>query len=817
MSFSALIRSQLVFLPLLFQRAAQLEPSDALYTLLLQVTGPAHVPWNDPRWQELLHGYNVWVHLESHSIPSACNSMAKHAATSSNLAALCLHVSRMLKELVKSCSQTASSEEDEDRFTRTIALVGKSRATAGALNLLRILIHHVLVEAEALEDVFTYRTRDVTERHRADRLAGQDLVHACLSFLSCMASPMDDSSSSSSEPWQSVPELYDTTNQCLQLVLVLLSTQLYQPMISSAQRRQQPSSNNDKQTNYFFNYILRQAQRRYTEQQNKPIATYDSALGEPTPPLTQQQDVLDWTPTSVLQACLSWQLHRPPAPERSIAHHHAELAQSVVQSKEKRVGSDGMYESHFVVMASKKSREKKDAATSSTSSQLTTAYGKPPSRLILDATKGVLVLSSSLILLPFRLMIVAFGLWGNESGQRYDAHRKEHLQSTVKRRGGRTNDVLWLSDSPIADSGSALLLLLVHNYRAAPNNATSSQGIDAEVNPFRIELAQLGDERWQAGALDPINGGSDPFASLPGENGNGGNDEYEPFVNQEEVAMKPLLPNDGSSAITASRPHHLTTNFEAMLESFGDTVHTEVSALLLYTILQTSPTFASFIVVRSDLDTLVLPLLRTLYFSSALRHYSPHGMSSASKNSNGSSSSTVVALRSCPFRSPSQLYVILILLLLFSQDPSFGKDAFVRTIVPSVPWYKERQLHDISLGSVLLLTLLRSITFNLNKLQDAFLLSNCCAVLMNLSHNIVDLHDYAAMRLVSVTVSALKRYCILWAKSQASGNHEDEHDITTPVGMYGEVRMRNYFMFVVVSTPNVLISPHLILRRTVPV
>jgi hypothetical protein len=92
---------------------------------------------------------------------------------------------------------------------------------------------------------------------------------------------------------------------------------------------------------------------------------------------------------------------------------------------------------------------------------------------------------------------------------------------------------------------------------------------------------------------------------------------------------------------------------------------------------------------------------------------------------------------------------------------------------------------NINLGSVLLLVLLRSITFNLNKLQDAFLLSNCCAVLMNLSHNIVELHDYAAMRLVSVAVSTLKRYSLLWSKN---GNHaSDDHDITTPVGMYGEV------------------------------
>jgi hypothetical protein len=255
----------------------------------------------------------------------------------------------------------------------------------------------------------------------------------------------------------------------------------------------------------------------------------------------------------------------------------------------------------------------------------------------------------------------------------------------------------------------------------------------------------------------------DPVATHE-ENG----DANDSFVNPEgALSSTPLRTSDS----------HLTTNFESLFESFGDILHTEVGALLLYTLFQSSPNFASFLVVRSDLDTLVMPLLRTLYFSSSLKHYSPLG----TKGDTGA-----VSLKSCPFRSPSQLYVILILLLLFSQDASFGPDAFRRNIVSAVPWYKERNLKDINLGSLLLLTLLRSITFNLSKLHDAFLLSNCCAVLMNLSHNIVNLHEYAAIRLVSVTMSVLKKYASL--RENGKGSHQEE-DITTPLGMYAEVRL----------------------------
>jgi hypothetical protein len=279
-----------------------------------------------------------------------------------------------------------------------------------------------------------------------------------------------------------------------------------------------------------------------------------------------------------------------------------------------------------------------------------------------------------------------------------------------------------------------LLLILAHNYRAGNN-------------PFRAELAALNDDRWEE-----MNG----MSSATQEN----DDDNNQVIN------------------LISQPQQLmTTNFEILFESFGSILHTEIGALLLYTMYQSSPIFAACMAVRSDLDTLVVPLLRTLYFSSSSRHYS-------GKTASKSSSSTTLALRSCPFRSLSQVYLNLILLLLLSQDASFGPDAFRRVMVSSVPWYRERNLKDITLGSLLVLTLLRSITFNLNRLQDAFLLSNCCAVLMNISPHVVELHDYAAMRLATVAISILKNYSMQVARN---GGGRDDGDMSTPLGMYGEV------------------------------
>lgn len=73
------------------ERAASLEISDSLATLLFQVSSPVHIPWGDIRWQELLTGYDVWIHAESiegdestNIITQACEMMAKHAFVSSN-------------------------------------------------------------------------------------------------------------------------------------------------------------------------------------------------------------------------------------------------------------------------------------------------------------------------------------------------------------------------------------------------------------------------------------------------------------------------------------------------------------------------------------------------------------------------------------------------------------------------------------------------------------------------------------------------------------------------------------------------------------
>ena len=196
-----------------------------LSSLLLTIAGPSRILLHDPKWQALLHNYNVLVHLDEHRnvlVQTATNSMAKHAARSGNLAALALHCSRMLRDLSRAVALNQSDDDlgifpmaldltrsrsgsesltsvgsasvtSSAKMSRSYSgnhrsvsnkssfvLIGKARATCGALKLLQIFLHRTIlsggddgniITSHNLESAFTYKeqksggikTRDAVE------------------------------------------------------------------------------------------------------------------------------------------------------------------------------------------------------------------------------------------------------------------------------------------------------------------------------------------------------------------------------------------------------------------------------------------------------------------------------------------------------------------------------------------------------------------------------------------------------------------------------------------------------------------------------
>ncbi|KAL6192223.1 hypothetical protein ACLB2K_038608 [Fragaria x ananassa] len=165
--------------------------------------------------------------------------------------------------------------------------------------------------------------------------------------------------------------------------------------------------------------------------------------------------------------------------------------------------------------------------------------------------------------------------------------------------------------------------------------------------------------------------------------------------------------------------------FASLFDTLGMCLTDEAAALLLYSLLQGNPDFLEYVLVRTDLDTLLMPILEALY--------------------------------DAPKRTSNQIYMLLIILLILSQDSSFNASIH-KLILPTVPWYKERLLHQTSLGSLMVITLIRTVQYNLSKLRDVYLHTTCLATLANMAPHVHRLSAYASQRLVSLFDMLSRKY-----------------------------------------------------------
>lgn len=170
----------------------------------------------------------------------------------------------------------------------------------------------------------------------------------------------------------------------------------------------------------------------------------------------------------------------------------------------------------------------------------------------------------------------------------------------------------------------------------------------------------------------------------------------------------------------AARAVPLSLLFDALTERVGS----EATLLLLYNLLVGCPALRDAVLVRSDIDRLIVPLLQQLYTATP--------------------------------RSPHHLYVLQIIVLILSQDEALSKSVH-KLRLARVPWYTERQLHDVTLGSLLFVVLLRTALHNLLGSRDVYLHTNTLAALANLVPHAVGLDSHATHRLMMVLEAGRKR------------------------------------------------------------
>uniref|UniRef100_A0A2P2I3T6 Dymeclin n=1 Tax=Hirondellea gigas TaxID=1518452 RepID=A0A2P2I3T6_9CRUS len=187
---------------------------------------------------------------------------------------------------------------------------------------------------------------------------------------------------------------------------------------------------------------------------------------------------------------------------------------------------------------------------------------------------------------------------------------------------------------------------------------------------------------------------------------------------------------------SASSDSLLSISYPGLYSALTLTLHTEQSTLLLYLLMHNNYNFRSYLLSLSELEVVVLPLLQTLHFAAKL--------------------------------SSHHVYMALIVLLMFSEDGAFN--AILHDIpVATVPWYCERTLYNISLGDLLILVLIRTITFNMTKMRDRYLHSNCLACLANMSSQFRSIHPYVCQRLLGLLETLSKRHVRVTAAIRDKG------------------------------------------------
>lgn len=165
--------------------------------------------------------------------------------------------------------------------------------------------------------------------------------------------------------------------------------------------------------------------------------------------------------------------------------------------------------------------------------------------------------------------------------------------------------------------------------------------------------------------------------------------------------------------------------FAALYDTLGSCLTDESSILLLYSLVHGNSAFLEYVLVRTDLDTLLMPVLEMLY--------------------------------NAPRQTPNQIYMLLIILLILSQDSSFNASVH-KLVLPHVQWYKERLLTQTTLGSLMIVILIRTVKYNLSKLRDVYLHTNCLATLSNMAPHVHRLNAYAAQRIVSLFDMLSRKY-----------------------------------------------------------
>lgn len=197
------------------------------------------------------------------------------------------------------------------------------------------------------------------------------------------------------------------------------------------------------------------------------------------------------------------------------------------------------------------------------------------------------------------------------------------------------------------------------------------------------------------------------------------------FPNPYRQAITCFRNTQDTSVPPVEQPHTFQINFNSLYTALCEQQRSDQATLLLYTLLHQNANMRTYILSRTDMDNLVLPILEILYHVEE--------------------------------RNSHHVYMALIILLILTEDDAFNRSIH-EVVLKNVSWYTERSLTEISLGSLLILVVIRTIQFNMTRTRDKYLHTNCLAALANMSAQFRCLHQYASQRIISLFALLSKKH-----------------------------------------------------------
>eukprot|EP01060_Flectonema_neradi_P034799 TRINITY_DN6223_c0_g1_i1.p1 TRINITY_DN6223_c0_g1~~TRINITY_DN6223_c0_g1_i1.p1 ORF type:complete len:647 (+),score=109.30 TRINITY_DN6223_c0_g1_i1:45-1985(+) len=155
-------------------------------------------------------------------------------------------------------------------------------------------------------------------------------------------------------------------------------------------------------------------------------------------------------------------------------------------------------------------------------------------------------------------------------------------------------------------------------------------------------------------------------------------------------------------------------------------LHNPDSVLLLFTMLTENPHMREHLIALPDLSRLLIPIMEQLHDLEGL------------------------------WEIPSSLSVLLSVLLILSQYPSFHA-CHENAVLQSVPWYTDRMVSNISVGSLLVVLLVRVIKYNVANAKDMYITRLSLSVISNMGSMLTNMHEYTAQRLIQLTLFLAKK------------------------------------------------------------